>query len=97
MPINSTIAITSKLSNVPEHFKLVCVLERISVSSTTICREAYDPVFEVVFLFQMLFLATFFPTWEGGAGVYDFVGVSIPQVASFFCHIVIVKEQYVSF
>lgn len=24
----------------------------------------------------MLFLATFFPTWEGGAGVYDFVGVS---------------------
>lgn len=25
-------------------------------------------------LFQMLFLATFFPTWEGGAGVYDFVG-----------------------
>ncbi|XP_029432202.1 transmembrane protein 147 isoform X2 [Rhinatrema bivittatum] len=22
----------------------------------------------------MLFLATFFPTWEGGAGVYDFVG-----------------------
>lgn len=24
---------------------------------------------------QMLFLATFFPTWEGGAGVYDFVGV----------------------
>lgn len=26
--------------------------------------------------FQMLFLATFFPTWEGGAGVYDFVGVS---------------------
>lgn len=25
---------------------------------------------------QMLFLATFFPTWEGGAGVYDFVGVS---------------------
>lgn len=27
-------------------------------------------------VFQMLFLATFFPTWEGGAGVYDFVGVS---------------------
>ncbi len=26
--------------------------------------------------FQMLFLATFFPTWEGGAGMYDFVGVS---------------------
>lgn len=26
---------------------------------------------------QMLFLATFFPTWEGGAGVYDFVGVSV--------------------
>lgn len=25
----------------------------------------------------MLFLATFFPTWEGGAGVYDFVGVSV--------------------
>lgn len=25
---------------------------------------------------QMLFLATFFPTWEGGSGVYDFVGVS---------------------
>ncbi len=25
----------------------------------------------------MLFLATFFPTWEGGAGVYDFVGVSL--------------------
>lgn len=24
----------------------------------------------------MLFLATFFPTWEGGAGAYDFVGVS---------------------
>ncbi|XP_030067975.1 BOS complex subunit TMEM147 isoform X3 [Microcaecilia unicolor] len=22
----------------------------------------------------MLFLATFFPTWEGGAGLYDFVG-----------------------
>ncbi|XP_032651250.1 BOS complex subunit TMEM147 isoform X2 [Chelonoidis abingdonii] len=22
----------------------------------------------------MLFLATFFPTWEGGAGAYDFVG-----------------------
>lgn len=28
-------------------------------------------------VFQMLFLATFFPTWEGGAGVYDFVGVSV--------------------
>lgn len=25
----------------------------------------------------MLFLATFFPTWEGGAGAYDFVGVSV--------------------
>ncbi|KAK5621884.1 hypothetical protein CRENBAI_003575 [Crenichthys baileyi] len=25
-------------------------------------------------LCKMLFLATFFPTWEGGAGVYDFVG-----------------------
>lgn len=31
----------------------------------------------MAFLFQMLFLATFFPTWEGGAGVYDFVGVSV--------------------
>lgn len=30
----------------------------------------------VWYYFQMLFLATFFPTWEGGAGVYDFVGVS---------------------
>lgn len=28
-------------------------------------------------LLQMLFLATFFPTWEGGAGAYDFVGVSV--------------------
>ncbi|CAM4704302.1 BOS complex subunit TMEM147 [Siphateles boraxobius] len=25
-------------------------------------------------LCKMMFLATFFPTWEGGAGVYDFVG-----------------------
>ncbi|XP_074837167.1 BOS complex subunit TMEM147 isoform X1 [Carettochelys insculpta] len=25
-------------------------------------------------LCKMLFLATFFPTWEGGAGAYDFVG-----------------------
>ena len=32
-----------------------------------------------IFVFQMLFLATFFPTWEGGAGVYDFVGVSVPS------------------
>lgn len=29
------------------------------------------------FGFQMLFLATFFPTWEGGVGAYDFVGVSV--------------------
>lgn len=29
------------------------------------------------FVFQMLFLATFFPTWEGGVGAYDFVGVSV--------------------
>ncbi|KTG05353.1 hypothetical protein cypCar_00041317 [Cyprinus carpio] len=28
----------------------------------------------VLYHFQMLFLATFFPTWEGAAGVYDFVG-----------------------
>ena len=25
---------------------------------------------------QMLFLATFFPTWEGPSGGYDLVGVS---------------------
>ncbi|KAF7235698.1 hypothetical protein EYD10_17485 [Varanus komodoensis] len=25
-------------------------------------------------LCKMLFLATFFPTWEGGAGAYDFIG-----------------------
>lgn len=30
----------------------------------------------------MLFLATFFPTWEGGAGVYDFVGVSFKLSAT---------------
>lgn len=28
-------------------------------------------------LLQMLFLATFFPTWEGGVGAYDFIGVSL--------------------
>ena len=27
-----------------------------------------------MFWSQMLFLATFFPTWEGG--IYDFIGVS---------------------
>ena len=36
-----------------------------------------------MFVLQMLFLATFFPTWEGGAGVYDFVGVSVVTSASF--------------
>jgi len=30
----------------------------------------------------MLFLATFFPTWEGGAGVYDFVGVSVEDLST---------------
>ncbi|MEQ2165626.1 hypothetical protein GOODEAATRI_019055 [Goodea atripinnis] len=34
-------------------------------------------------VFQMLFLATFFPTWEGGAGVYDFVGVSSKMFTEF--------------
>lgn len=36
----------------------------------------YPPHLEVNSLFcsQMLFLATFFPTWEGG--IYDFIGVS---------------------
>lgn len=34
---------------------------------------------------QMLFLATFFPTWEGGAGVYDFVGVSVLTPPFFYC------------
>lgn len=35
--------------------------------------------------FQMLFLATFFPTWEGGAGVYDFVGVSDSTLNIYYC------------
>lgn len=39
--------------------------------------------FFCAFVFQMLFLATFFPTWEGGAGVYDFVGVSVRTPETF--------------
>uniref|UniRef100_A0A3B1IR16 BOS complex subunit TMEM147 n=1 Tax=Astyanax mexicanus TaxID=7994 RepID=A0A3B1IR16_ASTMX len=33
-------------------------------------------------LCKMMFLATFFPTWEGGAGVYDFVGVHYIAMAA---------------
>ncbi|XP_044527122.1 transmembrane protein 147 isoform X2 [Gracilinanus agilis] len=33
-------------------------------------------------LCKMLFLATFFPTWEGGVGVYDFIGVHYIAVSA---------------
>ncbi|XP_018424270.1 PREDICTED: transmembrane protein 147 isoform X2 [Nanorana parkeri] len=33
-------------------------------------------------LCKMLFLATFFPTWEGAVGAYDFIGVHYMAIAA---------------
>lgn len=46
-------------------------MKSLASSYFSVCKQVFP------FVLQMLFLATFFPTWEGGAGVYDFVGVSV--------------------
>ncbi|KAK3541656.1 hypothetical protein QTP86_034661, partial [Hemibagrus guttatus] len=54
--------------------KLILVLiERSEYNAFWRCVQA-GATYLFVQLCKMLFLATFFPTWEGGAGVYDFVG-----------------------